>query len=259
LFTIASWNVNSLRVRLDQVLQWLATEQPDILAVQEIKLPNENFPVDQIEAAGYSALYNGQKTYNGVALLSRSPGSLIATDFPGYDDPQRRILCAVYGGTAVLNLYVPNGSEVGSEKYAYKLEWLDHLHDYVQNLMRDYPRCLVAGDFNIAPTDDDVHDPEAWRGQVLCSEPERAAFDRLTQTGLADCYRLFPREEKLYTWWDYRAAGFRRNRGLRIDHILASPALRDNCKACRIDIEPRRLERPSDHAPILAEFDIRKL
>lgn len=256
MFSVASWNVNSLRVRLEQVLAWLDREQPDILALQEIKLDNDQFPSAEIEAAGYTALYNGQKTYNGVAILSRQPGEILATDFPGYDDPQRRILGAAYGGVAILNLYVPNGSEVGSDKYAYKLDWLDRLHAYTRDLLDAWPRCLLLGDFNIAPGDEDVHDPEEWRGKVLCSESERAAFARLIETGLADCYRLFPREGKEYTWWDYRAAGFRRNRGLRIDHILASPPLRDQCRACRIDIEPRRLERPSDHAPIVAEFDL---
>jgi len=253
---VASWNVNSLRVRLEHVLQWLDAEQPDILALQEIKLTDENLPARDIEAAGYTVLSNGQKTYNGVAILSRGPGEVLATGFPGYDDPQRRVLCAAYGDTAVLNLYVPNGSEVGSDKYTYKLQWLERLEAYTRDLLKDYPRCVLVGDFNIAPADEDVHDPEAWHGKVLCSEPERAAFARLLDTGLSDCFRLFPRDEKLYTWWDYRAAGFRRNRGLRIDHILASPALRDVCRDCRIDIEPRRLERPSDHAPILAEFDL---
>ncbi|MEJ2760064.1 MAG: exodeoxyribonuclease III [Gammaproteobacteria bacterium] len=256
MFSVASWNVNSLRVRLDQVLAWLEREQPDILALQEIKLDNDQFPAAEIEAAGYTALYNGQKTYNGVAILSRDTGEILATDFPGYDDPQRRILGAAYGGLAVLNLYVPNGSEVGSDKYDYKLGWLEQLDAYTRDLLDAWPRCLLVGDFNIAPTDEDVHDPEAWRGKVLCSEPERAAFARLIETGLADCYRLFPREVKEYTWWDYRAAGFRRNRGLRIDHILASSALKDRCRDCRIDIEPRRLDRPSDHAPIIATFDI---
>lgn len=256
MFKIASWNVNSLRVRLEQVLQWLAAEQPDILALQETKLTDEAFPVADIEAAGYSVVRNGQKTYNGVAILSRGPGEVLATDFPGYDDPQRRVLCARYGDIAVLNLYVPNGSEVGSDKYAYKLDWLEQLQGYARELLEAWPRCLLTGDFNIAPADEDVHDPEAWRGKVLCSAPERDAFARLIEAGLADCFRLFPREEKLYSWWDYRAAGFRRNRGLRIDHILASKALQKACRDCRIDVEPRRLERPSDHAPVIATFDL---
>ena len=256
MFKLASWNVNSLRVRLEQVLQWLEQEQPDVLAVQETKLPDGDFPLVAIEAAGYHALYSGQKTYNGVALLSRSPGELLATGFPGYEDPQKRVLCAAYGDTVVLNLYVPNGAEVGSDKYAYKLDWLGRLQDYLQQLLQERPRCLVTGDFNIAPADEDVYDPEAWRGKVLCSEPERAAFQALIRSGLSDCFRLFPREEPQYTWWDYRAAGFRRNHGLRIDHILASAALSGRCRDCRIDVAPRRLERPSDHTPIVAEFDL---
>ncbi len=255
-FRIASWNVNSIRVRLEHVLQWLEKEQPDVLALQETKLADENFPAGEFEAAGYHARSNGQKTYNGVAVLSRQPGDLIADGFPGFDDPQRRLQCLAWGDLAVLNLYVPNGSEVGSDKYAYKLDWLERLHDYCGELLQRYPRCLLVGDFNIAPADDDVHDPEEWRGKVLCSEPERTAFARLLELGLADCFRLFPREEKLYSWWDYRAAAFRRNRGLRIDHILASKALAPHCTACEIDIEPRRLERPSDHAPVVATFDI---
>lgn len=256
MFKIATWNVNSIRVRLDHVLQWLEKEQPDVLALQETKLPDENFPVAGFEAAGYRVCSNGQKTYNGVAILSRRPLKVIATGFPGYDDPQRRVLCAAHKDIAVLNLYVPNGSETGSEKYAYKLDWLAQLQTYTAALLQEYPRCVMLGDFNIAPEDEDVHDPEVWRGKVLFSEPERAALQKLLEQGFADCFRLFPRDEPRFSWWDYRAAAFRRNRGLRIDHILASEALKDHCGACEIDIEPRRLERPSDHAPVVATFDI---
>lgn len=256
MFKIATWNVNSIRVRLDHVLQWLDSAQPDVLALQETKLPDENFPAADIEAAGYRVWSNGQKTYNGVAILSRRPVDVLATGFPDYDDPQRRVLCAVHNDIAVLNLYVPNGSEVGSEKYTYKLDWLKRLQTYTAGLLLEYPRCLLLGDYNIAPEDEDVHDPEEWRGKVLFSEPERAAFRGLLEQGFADCFRLFPREEPQYSWWDYRAAAFRRNRGLRIDHILASAALKDSCTACEIDVEPRRLERPSDHAPVVATFDI---
>jgi len=256
MFKIATWNVNSIRVRLNHVLRWLDLAQPDILALQETKLPDENFPAAEFQAAGYYACSNGQKTYNGVAILSRRPIDVLAMDFPGYNDPQRRVLAAACGDIAVLNLYVPNGSEVGSEKYTYKLDWLRQLQIYIAGLVQAYPRCLPLGDFNIAPGVEDVHDPEEWRGKVLFSEPERAAFQELLEQGFADCFRLFPRNKPQFSWWDYRAAAFRRNRGLRIDHILASEALKAHCTACEIDVEPRRLQRPSDHAPVVATFDI---
>ena len=251
---IATWNVNSLKVRLPQVLDWVAAEAPDVLALQETKLTDENFPREEIEAAGYQVVYAGQKTYNGVAILSREPGTEVVTDIPGLDDPQRRILGASIAGVRVLNLYVVNGQEVGSDKYAYKLKWLARVRDYLAAQLREHPRLVVLGDFNIAPDDRDVHDPEAWRERILCSTPERQALGELFALGLSDCFRLFDQEEASFSWWDYRAAGFRRNLGLRIDLILASPVLRDACAACRIDKTPRRLERPSDHAPVLAEF-----
>ena len=251
---IATWNVNSLKVRLPQVLDWVAAEAPDVLALQETKLTDENFPREEIEAAGYQVVYAGQKTYNGVAILSREPGTEVVTDIPGLDDPQRRILGASIAGVRVLNLYVVNGQEVGSDKYAYKLKWLARVRDYLAAQLREHPRLVVLGDFNIAPDDRDVHDPEAWRERILCSTPERQALGELFALGLSDCFRLFDQEEASFSWWDYRAAGFRRNLGLRIDLILASPVLRDACTACRIDKTPRRLERPSDHAPVLAEF-----
>lgn len=256
MFSIATWNVNSLRVRLPHVLDWLAANGPDVLALQETKLTDDLFPVEQFTQAGYHALFSGQKTYNGVAILARSPLQTVATALPGYEDPQKRVLCATVGHVSILNLYVPNGSEVGSDKYNYKLEWLSHLQTYTRSLLTQNRHCVLLGDFNIAPADEDVYDPEEWRGLVLCSEPERQHFSGLIQAGLADCFRLFPQAEKSYTWWDYRAAGFRRNRGLRIDHILADTALARLCKGCRIDIMPRKLEQPSDHAPVIAEFDI---
>ncbi|MEW5754706.1 MAG: exodeoxyribonuclease III [Pseudomonadota bacterium] len=254
---IASWNVNSLKVRLPQVLDWLAEQRPDILAMQETKLTDENFPADEIRAAGYEVVYAGQKTYNGVAILSRVPGNDTVRDLPGLDDdPQRRLLGATYGDLRVLDVYIPNGQEVGSEKYDYKLDWLEKLRAYVAAQLQQYPRLILLGDYNIAPDDRDVHDPEAWREQILCSTPERAAFKALIETGLHDSFRLFPQEEKVFSWWDYRAAGFRRNAGLRIDHVLVSDALKDRCRASYIDTAPRRLERPSDHAPAVAEFDL---
>lgn len=253
---IATWNVNSLKVRLGHVLDWLAAEKPEVLALQETKTVDENFPVEQIEAAGYQAAFAGQKTYNGVATLSLAPSEEIVTDLPGLEDPQRRILASTIDGVRVLDVYVPNGSEVGSEKYAYKLDWLEKLRDFVSAELSRHPRLVVLGDFNIAPEDRDVHDPEAWRGKILCSDPERFALGALLDLGLSDLFRRFDQEERLFSWWDYRMMGFRRNHGLRIDLILGSKALAEACTSCRIDKEPRRLERPSDHTPVVAEFDL---
>jgi exodeoxyribonuclease-3 len=252
---IATWNVNSLNVRLPQVLDWLRDRQPDVLALQETKLTDPDFPTLDIANAGYQSVFAGQKTYNGVAILSRLPASDLVTDLPGLNDPQRRVLGATVDNVRVLNLYVPNGQAVGSDKYAYKLAWLDKLAAWLQNELARHSRLIVLGDFNIAPEERDVHDPAAWTGQVLCSEAERAAFRRLLDLGLKDAFRLFPQEDQVFSWWDYRAAAFRRNLGLRIDHILASPALAAACAACGVDKAPRRLERPSDHAPVIAEFD----
>jgi exodeoxyribonuclease-3 len=256
MFKIATWNVNSLRVRLPHVLQWLEEHAPDAVALQETKTVDEEFPLDAIRERGYEAVYSGQKTYNGVAILSRTPASDVKSGFPELDDPQRRVLLARYGDINVLNLYVPNGSEVGSDKYAYKLDWFTHLHDFVRGLLADNPRLIVLGDFNVAPDDRDVHDPARWAGQVLCSEPERQAFTTLLEQGLSDCFRRFEQEPGSFTWWDYRAAAFRRNHGLRIDHILAGADLAAKCRSCTIDRTPRTWERPSDHAPVIAEFDL---
>ena len=252
---IATWNVNSLNVRLPQVLDWLREQQPDILALQETKLTDADFPTLDIANAGYQAVFAGQKTYNGVAILSRLPASDLITDLPGLADPQRRVLGATVGNLRVLNLYVPNGQAVGSDKYAYKLAWLDHLSRMLATELARHPCLVTLGDFNIAPEDRDVHDPAAWAGQVLCSDRERAAFQRLLELGLKDAFRLFPQAEHSFSWWDYRAAAFRRNLGLRIDHILLSPALAAVCTACQVDKTPRQWQRPSDHAPVVAEFN----
>ena len=251
---IASWNVNSLNVRLPQVRDWLTTERPDIVALQETKVVDEKFPVADIATAGYRALYSGQKTYNGVAILSRAPGTDELTAIPGLDDPQRRVLAATFGELRVINLYVPNGESVASDKYRYKLNWLAQLAAWLETELAAHPRLIVLGDFNIAPEPRDVHDPKLWEGSVLFSEPERAAFRRLLDLGLCDTFRLFDQPELSFSWWDYRMQGFRRNLGLRIDHILASDALCKACTAARIDKTPRALERPSDHAPVVAEF-----
>lgn len=251
---IATWNVNSLKVRLPQVLDWLSQHDPDILVLQEIKQPTEAFPGDEFAAAGYASYANGQKTYNGVAVVSKHEPKDVVTDFPGFDDPQRRILASTIAGTRVVNLYVPNGQAVGSDKYDYKLEWLAALKEFLIDQHRQYENIIVLGDFNIAPADEDVYDPEKWGDAVLCSPLERAALKEILDTGLTDVFRNFDQEEKTFSWWDYRAAGFRRNAGLRIDLILASASLSDNCVASYVDKAPRGLERPSDHAPVVAEF-----
>ena len=251
---IATWNVNSLKVRLPQVLDWLAASDADVLCLQETKLTDENFPADEIKAAGYQVIYSGQKTYNGVAIISKREAGDIITDVAGLDDPQRRIIGATIDGIRILNLYVVNGQEVGSEKYAYKLEWLARIADFIKAELQQHELFITLGDFNIAPQDRDVHDPDAWRERILCSTPERNALQHILDLGLEDTFRLFEQQEKSFSWWDYRAAAFRRNMGLRIDLILASKALSRKCTACSIDREPRQLERPSDHTPVYAEF-----
>jgi exodeoxyribonuclease-3 len=252
---IATWNVNSLKVRLPQVLDWLSLAEPDVLALQETKLTDDKFPAAEIEAAGYHSVFSGQKTYNGVALLSKKAGTHVVRDIPGVDDPQRRVIAAAYGDMRVINLYVPNGESVDSDKYQYKLGWLAKLADFAMQELKRYPKLVMLGDFNIAPQDRDVHDPLMWEGKVLCSAPERQAFQRLLETGLFDTFRLFDQAEKQFSWWDYRMNAFRRNMGLRIDHILASKPLCKKCRSCVIDKAPRKNERPSDHTPVVAEFE----
>lgn len=251
---IATWNVNSLKVRLDQVFEWLSAHAPDVLVLQEIKQVTEAFPSNEFAEAGYRSIASGQKTYNGVAILSKSVPSEPVTDFPGFEDPQRRILAATVSGVRVVNLYVPNGSEVGSEKYAYKLNWLDALRAFLESEMSKHDRVVVLGDFNIAPADADVFDPEKWGDAILCSPAERRALESVIALGLTDVFRNFEQPEKTFSWWDYRAAGFRRNAGLRIDLILTSDAMTKSCTASYVDKEPRTWERPSDHAPVVAEF-----
>jgi exodeoxyribonuclease-3 len=251
---IATWNVNSLKVRLPHVLEWLGASQPDVLVLQEIKQVTEAFPAEELAAAGYRSIANGQKTYNGVAILSRNATSEPVLEFPDFDDPQRRVLAATIDGVRVINLYIPNGSEVGSEKYAYKLGWLSTLRDFLADELTRHERLVVLGDFNIAPADEDVHDPVAWGEAILCSPQERQALQELLALGLADVFRKFDQAEKTFSWWDYRAAGFRRNAGLRIDLILTSDAMTTACTGCYVDKEPRTWERPSDHAPVVAEF-----
>lgn len=251
---IATWNVNSLKVRLPHLRLWLAEAGPDVVALQETKTEDANFPADEIAAMGYRAVFSGQKTYNGVAILAREPPRDIVTDIPGLDDPQRRILVATVGDVRVANLYVVNGQEVGSEKFAYKLDWLAKVRAFLADEIRKHPNLVVLGDFNIAPDDRDVHDPAAWHEQILCSTSERKALRSMLELGLHDSFRLFERDGGHFSWWDYRQAAFRRNLGLRIDLILASEALRVRCRASTIDRTPRTWERPSDHAPAILEL-----
>jgi exodeoxyribonuclease-3 len=244
-----------LNVRLPHVLEWLQSHEPDVLVLQEIKQLTENFPSDRLAELGYHSIANGQKTYNGVAVISKTAPSDPVTELPGFEDPQRRVLAATIDGLRVVDLYVPNGSEVGSEKYAYKLEWLDSVRNFLDEEMRAHENLVVLGDFNIAPADEDVYDPEKWGDAILCSPLEREALGRLLDLGLSDIFRKFDQPERTFSWWDYRAAGFRRNAGLRIDLILTSASMTASCTASYVDKEPRAWERPSDHAPVVAEFD----
>ena len=253
---IATWNVNSLNVRLPHVLDWLGGHRPDVLMLQETKLTDDRFPVEELRSVGYHAVFSGQKTYNGVAILSREPPAGVIRRFPPVTDEQRRTIAATVAGVRVVNLYVVNGQAVGSEKYDYKLEWLRQVTGHLRTELREHEHVVVAGDFNIAPEDRDVHDPEEWKDSILCSGPERDALGAITALGLADTFRRFEQPERSFSWWDYRAAAFRRNRGLRIDLVLASDGLAHRCTSCRIDRDARAKERPSDHAPVVAEFDL---
>ena len=251
---LATWNVNSLKVRLPHLLDWLAAAAPDVVCLQELKLEDAKFPVAEVGAAGYRAVFSGQKTYNGVALLARTPPGDVQTGIPGFEDPQRRVIAATVEDVRVVCLYAPNGQALDSDKFTYKLGWYAALRDWLADEIVRHPRLAVLGDMNIAPEDRDVHDPKAWEGQVHVSPPERAALRALTDLGLADAFRLFEQPEKSFSWWDYRMMGFRRNAGLRIDLILLSAELAARCSACTIDKAPRRLERPSDHTPVIAEL-----
>ncbi|MDP1636203.1 MAG: exodeoxyribonuclease III [Gallionellaceae bacterium] len=290
---LATWNVNSLKVRLPHVLDWLAANPVDVLCLQETKQQDSDFPQAELQAAGYHSVFSGQKTYNGVAILSRAPVSDVQMGIPNFADEQKRVIAATFtsgsiakvkqGGDKrttqtvlearlgvseeanavspmqsdrirVVCVYVPNGQSVDSDKYRYKLAWLAALHDWLKEELTCYPKLVLLGDYNIAPEDCDVYDPKAWEGNVLVSEPEREQFGKLLQLGLHDSFRLFGQAEKSYSWWDYRMMAFRRNRGLRIDHILISEPLVALCKSCFIDKAPRKLERPSDHTPVVVEL-----
>jgi len=254
---ITTWNVNSLRVRLPHVLKWAAETKPDVLALQELKMPDEDFPHDAVREAGYDAVVSGQRTYNGVAMLIKSSlkhDNDIVKDLPGIKDPQRRVLAVTVEGIRIINLYIPNGESVGSEKYQYKLNWLKQLDKFLKNELSQHKKCVVLGDFNIAPEDIDVYDPARWQDSVLFSPPEREAFQQLLKLGFSDCFRELNPEEQAFSWWDYRMNAFKRKMGLRIDHILASQALAAHCKECLIDKAPRGWERPSDHTPVTVVF-----
>jgi exodeoxyribonuclease-3 len=253
---LATWNVNSVKVRLPQLIDWLAAAQPDVVCLQELKAEAAKFPCPELEGAGYACAVNGQKTYNGVALLSRAPLGDVVMDIPGFADEQKRVVAATVQGVRVVCVYCPNGQAVGSEKYAYKLRWFAALREYLEAELQKHPRLAVAGDFNVAPEDRDVHDPKAWEGQVHVSPAERAAWQALLELGLQDSFRLFEQPAKVFSWWDYRMLGFRRNAGLRIDHVLLSAPLAQACAASTVDKAPRKLERPSDHAPAVVELRI---
>ena len=254
---IGTWNVNSLRVRLPHLLDWLATDPVDVLGLQEIKCLDEQVPVQALADAGWQVVSNGQKTYNGVAILARQPIDAVARDMPDFEDEQKRVIAATVNGVRVINVYVVNGQAVGSPKYEYKLRWLAALRAYLETEMRRHPQLVVVGDYNIAPTAEDTHDPAQWEGEILCSEPERERYRALLDLGLTDCLSAKPPAgDNRFTWWDYRQAAFRRNLGLRIDHLLASAPMAGRLRECRIDLAPRRLEKPSDHAPVVACFDL---
>lgn len=251
---LAAWNVNSLNVRLPHVIEWLKTHQPDALCLQELKMEDAKFPLAAFDDIGYYAVFNGQKTYNGVAIISRARPENVSRDIAGFDDHQKRVIAATIEGVRVVSAYIPNGQTVESEKYQYKLRWLDAMQAYMRNTIAEYGDAALLGDYNIAPDDRDVYDPKAWEGQVLCTVAERDAFRSLVGLGLVDSFRLFAQAEKSFSWWDYRMNGFKRNLGLRIDHILLTAGLAARCTASIIDVEPRKLERPSDHAPVVADI-----
>jgi exodeoxyribonuclease III len=253
---IATWNVNSLRVRLPHLLDWLAANQPDAICLQETKCDEATFPAAELQAAGYCSVHHGQRTYNGVAILTRRTAAESCRGIPGFVDEQSRVIAVDYEGVRLVSVYVPNGQAVGTDKYAYKLRWLEALAQWLATELAAHPRIAVLGDYNIAPEDRDVHDPVAWAGQVLFSEPEKAALKRLIDLGFTDAFRMFEQPERSYTWWDYRMLAFRRKMGLRIDHVLLSAELAKSCRACTVDLTPRRLERPSDHAPVICELEL---
>lgn len=251
---IATWNVNSLTVRLPQVLDWLKEHQPDVLCLQETKVTDDKFPQDVWKELGYQAEFFGQKTYNGVALISRTAALDIVKNIPGLQDEQARVIAGTVGDVRVIGAYFPNGQAPATDKFEYKMKWLEALQRWVADELQRHPQLALIGDFNIAPEDRDVYDPVAWAGQIHCTPEERAHFQALQGLGLSDAFRLFEQAPKSWSWWDYRNLAFRKNQGLRIDHILLSQALRSRATSCVIDKVPRKNERPSDHAPVVVEL-----
>jgi exodeoxyribonuclease III len=253
---LATWNVNSLAVRLPQVLEWLSQYPVDALVLQETKLVDEKFPQQELETAGYHAVFHGQKTYNGVALLSRVPASDVTRNIPAHEDTQARVIAGTVSGVRIVGGYFPNGQAPDSDKFVYKMGWLDALNGWIKSEMEAFPQLVLMGDFNIAPDDRDVYDPVAWKDQIHCTPQERAHFAALLGLGMKDAFRLFEQPPKSWSWWDYRNLAFRKNQGLRIDHILVSDALQGKVAKCHIDKQPRRNERPSDHAPVVVELTL---
>ena len=253
---LATWNVNSLKVRLPHVLDWLEKNPVEVLCLQETKQQDADFPQAELLAAGYHAAFSGQKTYNGVAILSRVPLEEVQAGIPNFDDEQKRVIAATINGIRVVCVYIPNGQAVDSDKYYYKLGWLSALREWLREELQRYPKLVLLGDYNIAPEDRDVHDPVVWQGNILVSEAERIQYQNLVKLGLHDSFRLFEQADKAYTWWDYRMMAFRRNHGVRIDHILISEPLVPLCKSCVIDREPRKRDRPSDHTPVVVELAV---
>ncbi len=251
----ATWNVNSLAVRLPQLLDWLSANPVDAIVLQETKLTDDKFPQQALQDAGYQVQWFGQKTYNGVALISREPAESVVKNIIGYADEQARVIAGTVGGIRVIGAYFPNGQAPDSDKFTYKMAWLDGLRAWVMDELKQHPQLVLMGDFNIAPEDRDVYDPVAWAGQIHCTPQERAHFQALLDLGLVDAFRLFEQPPKSWSWWDYRNLAFRKNQGLRIDHILVSEALRPKVTACVIDKLPRKNERPSDHAPVIVTLD----
>jgi exodeoxyribonuclease-3 len=251
---LATWNINSLTVRLPQVLDWLATNPVDVLALQELKMTDDKFPHAAFKSAGFESVCFGQKTYNGVALISKTPAQNVVRNIPGFEDELARVISADFSGMRVIDAYFPNGQEPGSDKFEYKLAWLKGLRTWIRSEVLTHPELVLMGDYNITFDDADVWDPEGMRGQIHCTDEERYELNALTTLGLTDAHRMFVQPAKSYSWWDYRDMAFRRNRGLRIDHILVSQLLKDRATACWIDKTPRKNERPSDHAPVVLEL-----
>lgn len=255
---IATWNVNSLNVRLPHVQAWLENNPVEVLALQETKLTDDKFPVEALGESGYHCVFTGQKTYNGVALVSSTPAEDVITALPGFEDDHKRVIAATFDNTRVIGVYCPNGKDLDSPSYTYKLDWFAALNDWLADELSRHERLVLTGDFNVAPRPEDTYDPDKWEGRILCSPPERAALQSLLDTGLTDCWRLFDEREgrHRFTWWDYRNGGWARNAGLRIDHVLASGALAETCVECKAHVGERGRKRPSDHVPVVGRFDL---